>query len=107
MSLTFLLLQSFNIYNSKKESVLYYYKEEVLTTETPFKNRVETNQDFTDFTVSINNVSEYDGGVYWCTFNKLDMYTNSEQTCLLVQSGTQVYILTLSQKVIIQVEKIY
>ncbi|XP_060774555.1 uncharacterized protein LOC132884701 [Neoarius graeffei] len=68
---------------NKKESVLYYYKEGQLTVEDPFKGRVKTNENFSRFTVSILNVSESDGGVYWCTFNKLDKNTNSERTCVL------------------------
>ncbi|MCJ8730124.1 hypothetical protein PDJAM_G00114520 [Pangasius djambal] len=68
--------------------MLYFYRDGTLTTDAPYRGRVETNKDFRDFSVSINNVSEHDGGVYWCRFNKHDLYTFSERTCLLVQSGT-------------------
>ncbi|MCI4375958.1 hypothetical protein PGIGA_G00115670 [Pangasianodon gigas] len=89
MSLTFLLSQSFFIiYRIREETVLYYYTDGTFTPEAPYRGRVETNEDFRDFSVSINNVSEHDGGVYWCRFNKRDLYTFSERTCLLVQSGT-------------------
>ncbi|XP_053355253.1 uncharacterized protein LOC128527014 isoform X2 [Clarias gariepinus] len=75
---------------STEERVLYYYKEGkpdgVLTPETPYEGRVEINRDFGDFSVSISNVSEQDSGVYWCKFNKLDVNTISQRTCLFVQS---------------------
>ncbi|KAF4080319.1 hypothetical protein AMELA_G00168960 [Ameiurus melas] len=70
--------------------VLYYFKDGTLTPEDSVKGRVETNKNFRDFSVFISNVSEQDGGVYWCKFNKLDVYTVSEKTYLIVQSGKKI-----------------
>ncbi|KAK3575663.1 hypothetical protein QTP86_031619 [Hemibagrus guttatus] len=74
--------------NSNEDTVMYYYKDGTLSPEPPFKHRLETNENFGNFSVSLKNVSKHDGGVYWCLFNKLDHKTRSERTCLLVQSGT-------------------
>ncbi|KAG7327065.1 hypothetical protein KOW79_010466 [Hemibagrus wyckioides] len=75
--------------NMEKQTVTYYYQEGTLTPEEPFKGRVETNNNFGNFSVFLKNVSKHDGGVYWCHFNKGDIMTDSDtKICLLVQSGT-------------------
>ncbi|XP_017336661.1 tyrosine-protein phosphatase non-receptor type substrate 1 [Ictalurus punctatus] len=73
------------------ESLFYYFKDGTLTPVESVKGRVETNKNLRDFSVSISNVSENDSGVYWCKFNKLDSYNNSPRTCLIIQSGNNIF----------------
>ncbi|GAA6068475.1 uncharacterized protein si:ch211-188c18.1, partial [Tachysurus ichikawai] len=70
----------------REETMSYYYKDGTFTPEPDFKGRLETNKDLRNFSVSIKNVSQHDGGVYWCQFNQYDVNTISQRTCLLVQS---------------------
>ncbi|XP_060725060.1 uncharacterized protein LOC132845060 isoform X2 [Tachysurus vachellii] len=72
---------------SREETMSYYFKDGTFTPEKNFKGRLETNKDLRNFSVFMKNVSEHDGGVYWCQFNQHDVNTISQRTCLLVQSG--------------------
>ncbi|XP_053493988.1 uncharacterized protein LOC128615714 [Ictalurus furcatus] len=76
---------------NSRESVSYYFKDGTLTPAEFVKGRVETNKNFRNFSVSISNVSENDSGVYWCRFNKRDNYIISERTCLIIQSGNNIF----------------
>ncbi|KAI5613781.1 hypothetical protein C0J50_4185 [Silurus asotus] len=80
------------LYFQKKETntvtVLYYYKDGTLTLEDTFKDRVGINKNLGDFSVVLSHVKTTDQGVYWCKFNKEDVYSDSEKTTLFIQPKT-------------------
>lgn len=67
-----------------KIKVCYFYKDLTFTPYNGYKDRLETNRNLHNFSLTLLNVTKQDSNVYWCSFNKQDKNTNSLTTLLFV-----------------------
>ncbi|XP_062852631.1 V-set and immunoglobulin domain-containing protein 1-like isoform X2 [Trichomycterus rosablanca] len=69
-------------YNRKK--MCYFYNDGTFSPNNAYKDRLQTNSNLHNFSLTIFNVTKQDSDVYWCSFNNLDKITESSSTLLIV-----------------------